>query len=224
MNIKNINTLAIIEDTIMSKPDLKPIYINDIYNEINMKIPKLTKPTFNTYMTRLMERNQTLKRYKKGIYYKTVNTPFGDAKIDKYNLIRDKYLYSNNKVIGYETGPTIMQKVGLTTQIPKLTYITSNIVKNNRREKAKDLYLLKPKIKITKENFKYLQMLDIIENRFQINIELDNLKDYYKELINKFNIDIVKLIVLATEYNNIHLVNYVAQLLKEVKQNEITFK
>ena len=35
-------------------------------------------------------------------------------------------------------------------------------------------YITKPKIEITNENYRYLQFIDILENRDNINIEVEN--------------------------------------------------
>ena len=49
-----------------------------------------------------------LRLYRKGIYYRTESTPFGELGINKEQLIADKYLVPD---IGYETGFTVAAKV-----------------------------------------------------------------------------------------------------------------
>ena len=56
-----------------------------------------------------------LRCYQKGIYYRTVDTPFGEMGINKEKLIAEKYLLPDK---GYETGLCLLHHMGLTTQMP----------------------------------------------------------------------------------------------------------
>ena len=74
-----------------------------------------------------------LRFYQKGIYYLTENTPFGEVGINTERLIADKYLLNHQ---GYETGLTFMNRLGLTTQLPRSRELATNTAKNGTRYDA----------------------------------------------------------------------------------------
>ena len=55
-------------------------------------------------------------RLSKGQYYKPEITEFGVLRPPEYQVVKD-LLEDNNKVIGYLTGVSIYNKLGLTTQV-----------------------------------------------------------------------------------------------------------
>ena len=111
-------------DEFVRKAELRvPLYTNEIYEYVKTKLPDTDKATFNMTLQRYEKRNPDFVRYQKGVYYKTVHTPFGVAGIDTTELIKRTYLVNGDEVIGYESGPSYMNKIGLTTQMPNMTYI-----------------------------------------------------------------------------------------------------
>ena len=114
-------------------------------------------------MKRIIERKviPELRKHKKGVYYLTKETPFGETGIMKENLINDKYLCNNN---GYYTGYYLLYHIGLTTQIPNKRMIATNAVKYCiRYDKNLDVYLVPPKTRINSGNIGYLQILDVLD-------------------------------------------------------------
>ena len=59
-----------------------------------------------------------------------------------------------------------------------------------------------PKIKINNDNYKYLQLFDIINNRDQINIEVDNEDEILYNFIEENKLDFEKIIKYARETKN----------------------
>lgn len=102
-----------------------------------------------------------LRAYQKGIYYRTAATAFGEIGINKEQLIADKYLLPD---IGYETGPAILQRMGLTSQMPRERLLATNIAKDCvRADKKLGVMIRPPKVKVTAGNKAYLQTLDILD-------------------------------------------------------------
>lgn len=178
-----------------------PIYTNEIYDYVCSKLPNTEKATFNMTLQRYAKKRDDFLRYQKGIYYKTFQTPFGTAGIDMMALIRKTYLLKGNEVIGYESGPSYMNKLGLTTQMPKLTYIVTQKARFNT-EKTDELFLVKPTVKITDENYRYLQFLDVLDNKMQVPIEAVNYKEILRKQIGAYNLSFEKLIGYAKYYKN----------------------
>ena len=102
-----------------------------------------------------------LRCYQKGIYFRTVATPFGERGIDRERLIADKYLLPDK---GYETGPAFLHRLGLTTQIPKERVIASNAAGEcSRKDKKLNVTIRPPKVNVNADNKSYLQTLDALE-------------------------------------------------------------
>lgn len=102
-----------------------------------------------------------LRCYQKGIYYRTSVTPFGEVSINREQLIADKYLLPH---IGYETGFTVMHRMGLTSQMPRQRILATNMAKDcARTDKKLGVTIRPPKVTVTAENKAYLQVLDVLE-------------------------------------------------------------
>lgn len=110
----NKTYISFIQDLILEKEIRKPIYISYLINcvtkEYDLTLEKATAAV-SVALKRIMDANAIpeLRFYKKGIYYRSVSTPFGDVGIDKEQLIKDKYLYDDN---GYEGGLNLLNKLG----------------------------------------------------------------------------------------------------------------
>lgn len=130
-------------DEFVKRAELRvPIYTNDIFEYVKTKLPNVDKATFNMTLQRYEKRNLDFVRYQKGIYYKTVHTPFGIAGIDTTELIKRTYLVNGDDVIGYESGPSYMNKIGLTTQMPNMTYIVTTRTRYTTEDKKTEYILL----------------------------------------------------------------------------------
>jgi len=112
---------------------------------------------------RIMDKGDSpdLRCYQKGIYYRTVFTPFGEMGINREKLIADKYLLNDN---GYETGLRLLHHMGLTTQMPTEHLLATNAARNCIRYDNKlGVSICPPKTSINAENKAYLQTLDALD-------------------------------------------------------------
>ena len=101
-----------------------------------------------------------LRCYQKGIYYRTVVTPFGELGINREKLIANKYLLPDN---GYETGLGLLHHMGLTTQMPTEHLLATNAAKDCMRYDRKlGISICPPKTPVNAENKVYLQTLDAL--------------------------------------------------------------
>ena len=128
-----------------------PIFTNDIYKYVEKHIPGVKKSSLNECIVRYANSNPEFIRYQKGIYYKTTITPFGKAEISYTELIKRVYLFNDDEVFGYETGPSFMNKIGLTTQMPAHTYLATERTRSCATLNKDRLFLLKPIMKVTKK-------------------------------------------------------------------------
>lgn len=186
----------------------EPIFIEDIKEYIMVfyeEVPK--EKVFNNVKSILnrMTKENVIKSAYKGIYYVPEKNIFGEIplatrKIVKYKYFVDKY----GNIKGYITGATLFNKVGLTTQVSNLMDIATNECKNNN--KYTNTYLnttiRKPKIKVTIKNYLYLQLIDLIENKDDICIEVENEEEIIYNFIEQNKLDFEKIIKYAREINS----------------------
>lgn len=206
-----MNVMECIELYIGNVEERTPIFTQEIYESVLKEFPTAKKNMVNEYVTRYAEKHPDFVRYKKGIYYKSKQTPFGVCGIDMTELIRKTYLYDGKKVIGYETGPSYMNKIGLTTQMPKFTFIATENNRLNAAGEDDGVYLIAPVMNVTENNFRYLQLLDMLDNRFKVKIENENPYMIYRSYIERYGLDYERLLNYARLYKNNRIYREIAQ-------------
>ncbi|WP_353935894.1 DUF6088 family protein [Reichenbachiella agariperforans] len=102
-----------------------------------------------------------INKLSKGKYYKPEKTPFGDLAPDQYQVVKD-ILEDNGKLIGYLTGYSIFNKLGLTTQVSNTIQIGKNETRPRHTRDRYTITYLRQKNIINKVNVPLLQLLDAI--------------------------------------------------------------
>lgn len=182
----------------------EPLFLEEIKQYVLRKYKKNEMnnlKNINVIINRMCKKDK-LKQFYKGIYYKPVKNIFGEMPLDKNKVIIKKYIKDENgNIKGYITGAKLFNQLGLTTQVSNITNIVTNECKNNNEYKNERLGVIikKPKIKIDNDNYKYLQLLDIINNKEQINIEVNNEDEIIYNFIEKNKLDFEKIIKYARE-------------------------
>ncbi|HPJ55854.1 MAG: DUF6088 family protein [Bacteroidales bacterium] len=97
----------------------------------------------------------------KGKYYKPETTPFGVLQPNQSQVVKD-LLEENGKTIGYLTGYSIYNSLGLTTQLSNAIQIGKNVVRPAFKRGQYTISFIKQNNIITKENIPFLQILDAI--------------------------------------------------------------
>lgn len=97
----------------------------------------------------------------KGKYYKPENTPFGMLQPNQAQVVKD-LLEEDGKTVGYLTGYSIYNKLGLTTQVSNIIQIGKNQIRPNFKRERYFISFIRQKNTITKENIPLLQILDSI--------------------------------------------------------------
>lgn len=110
-----------------------------------------------------LAKNGSITKLAKGKYYKPEQTAFGTLQPETYQLVKD-LLEENGKVVGYLTGYSIYNKLGLSTQVSNLIQIGKNELRTKFKRGDFTISFLKQKNTITKENIPLLQLLDAIRN------------------------------------------------------------
>ena len=95
----------------------------------------------------------------KGKYYKPEPSPFGELPPSQYQVVKD-LLESQGKVVGYLTGLSIYNSLGLTTQLGSTIQIGRNEIRSSFKRGRYTISFVKQKNRITRENIPLLQLLD----------------------------------------------------------------
>jgi hypothetical protein len=111
-------------------------------------------------LNRMVESGKIVK-LSKGKYYKPETTPFGNIQPNQSQVVKD-LLEDNGKTIGYLTGFSIYNQLGLTTQVSNTIQIGKNEIRSNFKRERYTISFIKQKNTITKKNVPLLQVLDTI--------------------------------------------------------------
>jgi hypothetical protein len=97
----------------------------------------------------------------KGKFYKPEETLFGSL-VPSFKQVLKDLLESDGKLIGYLTGLSVYNKLGLTTQVSNTIQIGRNDVRSSFKRNQYTISFIKQKNIITKENIPLLQILDVL--------------------------------------------------------------
>ncbi len=203
-----MNICKLVLEYIEQYPEDEPIFIEDIKKYIIQKYGNDPKQenilkNINVILNRLKNEGIIRAEYK-GVYYKPIISMFGEVPLNTNKLRKLKYLEDkdgNRK--GYIVGAKLFNMLGLTTLVPNVTDIVTNECKYHKQyDERLRTYITKPKIEITNENYRYLQFIDILDNKDNIHIEVENADEILYRIIEECKLDFEKIIKYARETNN----------------------
>lgn len=119
-----------------------------------------------TTAAKVLERLQTeglIKKISKGVFYKPERTVFGELKPDYSEQLRS-YLFENGKRIAYETGFSLYNRMGLTSQMAFRIKIASRSKRISINRGALKADAVKSYAEVTDTNYELLGFLDAIKD------------------------------------------------------------
>jgi hypothetical protein len=119
-----------------------------------------------TTAAKVLERLQTkgfIKKVSKGVFYKPEQTVFGELKPDYSEQLRP-YLFENGKRVAYETGFSLYNRMGLTTQMAFRIKIASRSKRISINRGALKADAVKSYADVTDTNYELLGFLDAIKD------------------------------------------------------------
>lgn len=173
-------------------------------------------------LSRLVDKG-VIKRARKGYYYKPKVSVFGEQK-PREDVLLSLYLFEKNKQVAYVTGTRLYNRLGLTTQVPNSVRIASL----DRQVKGKvGNTIVKPAksyVKVTADNIKYLEVLDVIKDLNTIpDLEKTDGIVYLKNVLRSFDAtEIKKLVTYGASYPP-KVRALLGALLEELKINFSTY-
>lgn len=155
------------------------------------------KPITNVTMKRLADRG-LIERFQKGVYYRAKQTVFGKARPNVDIFEAQLLTRRGNEIIGYETGLSLMNKIGLTTLVPKKREIATNAYRKNINNRY--IITRKPVITVNAGNYRYLQLLDVIRDLPEAPVDAENPKALLHAFAEKNGLDIFKTLTYARQH------------------------
>ena len=151
-------------------------------------------------MKRLTDKGE-LTRVQKGVYGKTKITPFGKLTPNAEEIITGVLLRKGNATIGYISGPTLLNAVGLCSLVPKERHITTN---HYRRQvpAGTNIRLYKPAMTVNDENAQYLQAIDMFMAMERYHVDTEKTDDILRLVLRRNNINNEKLILYARKFGS----------------------
>jgi len=146
---------------------------SDYIIEIINRLPKGYVITYADFITDVNRKEAIIKalnrmaasgkiaKLSKGKFYKPENSAFGVLPPNQGQIVKD-LLEKNGKLIGYLTGYSIYNQLGLTTQISNTIQIGKNEVRPSFKRDRYTISFIRQKNIITKDNIPLLQILDAI--------------------------------------------------------------
>ena len=139
----------------------EPIFQNDI------KIDGMTDANLRYHFKKLTD-SGIICRFEAGIYYFPKTNILGEKMVLSAETVAiHKYIMRKGKRIGYYSGYTLANRMGLSTQVPFTEEITSNFAPAQVREitiKNRKYIVRRSTIEITDENAKVLQFLECLKD------------------------------------------------------------
>ena len=191
----------------------EPIFVNELSFE-NYSRPWLFKE-----LKKLVDTG-ALKRFDVGIYYLPKKMPWGDSFPDSYKVVEKRFLSDANKTYGYVSGLTLLNRSGLTTQMPNMV----ELVTNNETTRVRDLKVGGVKVRarrartvITNENVNTLQFLDLMNA-----MSVKTLGEDEKFMLNRFVRDSGVTLNSVTKYASLYPAQAMKNMIESGVINEIT--
>jgi len=155
------------------------------------------KPITNVTLKRLADRG-LIERFQKGVYYRAKQTAFGKARPSEEVLEAQLLTRRGNEIIGYETGYSLMNKLGLSTLVPVKREIATNAYRKNVNDRF--IIIRKPVVTVNAGNYRYLQLLDVIRDMPEASIDAVNPKALLHAFVERNGLDTVQALTYARQH------------------------
>ena len=187
-----------VTDKILAK--INRIDTGDVFGYEALGINSVEVIAASKALSRLVDKG-VIKRARKGYYYKPKVTVFGELK-PREEVLLSIYLFEKKKQVAYVTGIGLYNRLGLTTQVTNSIRIASF----DKQVKGKvGNVIVKPAksyVKVTADNIKYLEILDVIKDFNKIpDLNKSIGIVYLKKVLCDFdNLEIKKLVTYGMAY------------------------
>jgi len=113
-------------------------------------------------LERLIRKN-VIKRVSTGVFYKPKQSAFGELQPQEEELLKP-YLFEGEKRIGYITGTSLYNRMGLTTQVPGNIQVASQTKRISTQIGNTRVQPVKSYVDVSNDNFVLLEILDALKD------------------------------------------------------------
>ena len=156
------------------------------------------KKVTNVNMKRLADKGELI-RVQKGVYGKMKETPFGMLAPSSGEMLAGLLLRDGENVIGYITGPTLLNAIGLCSWIPKERHIATNRFRH-RLPVGAPICIYKPILTVDNQNAPYLRALEAIAAMEHYPIDAERPEEILRGMLREGHIDNERLIWYARHH------------------------
>lgn len=156
------------------------------------------KQVTNVNLKRLADKAE-ITRLQKGIYYREKATVFGKTKPNMDAVMTQILTKQEDDVIGYETGASFRNHLGLSVLMPGQKEIATNSYRR-KLDASCHITVRKPVTKINKENYQYLQFLDMVNELPTAYVDVEHPYQLLYHYAKRKELDTLKLITIAKKY------------------------
>ena len=139
----------------------EPIFLSDV------TLPGVSRDAVRQQFKTLCDAGKIV-RYEDGVYYIPAQTRLkGGAGLSPDLVALRKYIDRKGSTDGYYSGFTFANQVGASLQVPQVREIVTNRTNSWRRAvriRNQEFVLRKPRVPVTAENAKALQLLDLFKD------------------------------------------------------------
>lgn len=185
-----------ITDIPYGQPFQSDIIAGEMAEEYGIPIHK-AKGITNVTLKRLADRG-LIERFQKGVYYRAKQTVFGKARPSEEIIEAQLLTRRGNEIIGYETGISLMNKIGLTTLVPKKREIATNAYRKSIDERF--ITVRKPVVTVNADNARYLQFLDVIRDLPEVHVDAENAKALLHAFAERNELETLKALAYARQH------------------------
>jgi len=144
------------------RKQIKQLPEGKIFRYNALHIAKEDYATAAKALERLLKQG-VIKKVSKGVFYKPEQTVFGELKPDYSEMLRS-YLFENGKRVAYETGTSLYNRLGLTTQMAFRIKIASRGKRININRENLKADAVKSYAEVTDNNYETLGLLDAFKD------------------------------------------------------------
>ena len=116
-------------------------------------------------------------RFDKGVYYIPTQTPLGQSIINPRKVIEKKYIRSKDDIYGYYSGQSLINQLGLSTQMPNVIEVYTNNESTRVRDVSvghQKVRLRSSRIGISRSNAAVLSFLELMNTISVAEVDDDN--------------------------------------------------
>ena len=159
---------------------------NEVILSRELSFKEYSLPWIKKMLKKLCDEEKLI-RFEKGIYYIPTDTVFGKSRLDPKKLIEKKYINDRSGIIGYFSGITFMNMLGLSNQMPNVIEIYTNNEPSRAREVpvgSQKVLLRKSRALIDSNNvatMSFLELMNFTDAGFYDSEKNKIIEDYIKK-------------------------------------------